>query len=332
MDSQTKVTALTVQLELGDCEIQRLKDSLEALRVNGAGVESGHQRTDYLPLLHKRMAYDYSASDQIASDLCDTAGTIISSNELLGYYATALQQSNTAADTEVQKELFCTQLSEMVAKVTGLTRNVDTNIKIINRPADNRPLKDAADGLNSNAQRLIKLNADTAERVLALESQRKTINDAASALAAKGVGESSRDALNNIEKLKSLNMAMPEIEMVKLAVEQTKKILSHAAGTVKFLHLIEASTDLTKQMNKAQDTVRDNEKTLRTRKIQLDYLTHVTLFEQQRLQYVAEVQLFIQPIKSWLQTLKGFAADESARYFFQTYQQMEDYVEPVTEL
>jgi len=94
-----------------------------------------------------------------------------------------------------------------------------------------------------------------------LTAEHKILSDAMRALEKTNFADIAQDTLLTVENVSALSLAMPEIEMIKMAIDHMKKVLEGISKTLNYLSMFDERARLMTRIKGENDTIKDTQAT-----------------------------------------------------------------------
>ncbi|MHC8331266.1 alpha-xenorhabdolysin family binary toxin subunit A [Pseudomonas sp. LB3P25] len=137
------------------------------------------------------------------------------------------------------------------------------------------------------------------------------IDDAVAVINSAGIENIGKDINLTLDKLKTLNMSMPQIELVMLAIDQMKVTITNIAKNVSFLMMLDESKKLRAKVVAVQAEIKTQEAIIAVATDKLQFIGKVYALEAQRKRIVPEFKKMDEAYGLFLSSLDG-TSEESA--------------------
>jgi hypothetical protein len=300
-------TADTAQMDGAARELSRLSAIADALVI----------RTDYLPHLNKQFKRlrdnVYTTRSALGASALKMTQALRYNVEDLKAYAEELLEDNLHEQDKAEIIADGLKIRSSVVKLVNaedaslhqLLRSIDENFS---RPTTEHLIT----GLTADIERS---NADIkrlqAEHVV-LEEQRKVLNDGITLLQSKGYADMGKDVIVDVEKMiAGGGIPIPEIELIKMALEQAKKIMENIERDLTYFAMLNARARLVDKINanKRQQVAKQDDNVTSGHRI--EFLTTILSMDDQRRRFLSEARNVTQATRFFLNTVtSGSASDE----------------------
>ncbi|EJM00736.1 hypothetical protein PMI18_02842 [Pseudomonas sp. GM102] len=151
-------------------------------------------------------------------------------------------------------------------------------------------------------------------KVIALQAERKAIAEAIALLEKKGIEELGKDITLTIEKVKTLGLAPPEVQLVMFAIEQLKKTIGDIGNGIRFLDMVRESEKLREKIEAVTAEIDRQDGVVSASAGKIKYLQAIHSIEDQRKVYVAGYSPAITAFEQYLAATDEISfTDDDAR-------------------
>lgn len=279
-------------------------------------------KTSYMPSLHtkfKQLSIDINDTDRAVRDSAQKIAQQLKLyvKELVGFE----QELGEEGIDEEDKDYLIAESLKLRSKASALVKVEDSALTQRLHNIDEKLNRQTTEGLITDQNRTIEICTADIERLAAdlstLQEQRKVLNDGIDALKSKGYAEQGQDAIVEVEKLIANGMTMPEAEVIKLALEQVKKLIADLENTVTFFALLRARdsvvttiSDKNKQQAAKQDDILMAEH-------RISFINTIHDIDTLRTAYVSEASKVTQATGFFLSTFVAGTASEQVASFIE---------------
>jgi hypothetical protein len=195
--------------------------------------------------------------------------------------------------TNISKE-FLQNRKDLQKDYIPLTRYFDTN-----------DLRYYASGLQLDIDNASEMQASFNATLAKYRAAQKVIDDAVAVINSAGIENIGKDINLTLDKLKTLNMSMPQIELVMLAIDQMKVTIENIAKNVSFLMMLDESKKLRAKVVTVQAEVRTQEAIIALATDKLQFIGKIYALEAQRKRIVPEFKKMDEAYALFLSSLDG---------------------------
>jgi uncharacterized protein with beta-barrel porin domain len=312
MTTPNNVVTLGAHANFAVPDMQQMTGAVRAIGDLCANADVLFLKVSYLPNLHskfKRLTGDvYDSSSQARE----------SSQKLVHQLMAALKtvRANEAAPAPLTDERTAESI-EMIVDTLDIVKlegeKLEARLSAISWPLERKSTDSFIVGLMDDITRITQNIDKTTATVDTLNEQRKVLTEGIDALETKDIAAFGKDSILTAEKVLALGMAPPQVEVIKLALEQMKKLVEVAGQGITFFNLVKERDALVNRINRTRDTgvLKTNEKRLYEQRI--EFINALYSIDDQRVLYVDEARKINQSTQRFIDTQSAHFASTEER-------------------
>lgn len=266
-------------------DIEHIKSTLNNMLKQNAELEFSFSETGYLPSIHAKAKVLYTSlapsqrifNEQLFAIETATTKALRNLNKYRAAMTDDMSEDDLESNTYARAQTVITFKKALAPAVQALQKQFKTLADVSFDPALTTTYKD---GLLAELEPLGTDVAMVKEEIAEVEAARKTLNDAMAVLEKDNFVDIAKDTLLTVENISAAGLAAPEVELVKLAVEQMKKTLEHIGEALNYITMNKQRDGLIKRLSelKTRNTALDAEAKQITSKTNVIVSIH-SLFE-----------------------------------------------------
>jgi hypothetical protein len=266
-------------------DIERIKSTLNLMLKQNAELEFAYSETNYLPSIRAKAQVLYTSlalsqrtfNEQLSAIDVAITKALRNLNKYRAAVTEDMSEDDLEANTYARAQTVITFKKSLAPAVQALQQQFKALADVSFDPTPTTTYKD---GLLAELE---PLGADVAmvkAEIAKVETARGTLNDAMAVLEKDNFVGIAKDTLLTAENISAAGLAAPEVELVKLAVEQMKKTLEHIGEALNYITMSKQRDGLIKKLSelKTRNAVLDAEERLITSKTNVIVSIH-SLFE-----------------------------------------------------
>ncbi|WP_443691844.1 alpha-xenorhabdolysin family binary toxin subunit B [Pseudomonas sp.] len=312
MTTTNNVVTLGAHANFAAPDMQQLTGAVRAIRDLSANTDVQFLKVSYLPNLHdkfKRLTGDvYDSNSQVRE----------SSQKLMHQLMAALKtvRLNETAPAPLTDERTAESI-EMISDTLDVVKleggKLEARLSAVSWPLDRQSTDSFIAGLTDDITRITQDIDQATTTVDRLNEQRKVLTAGIDALETKDITAFGKDSILTAEKVLALGVTPPEVELIKLALEQMKKLVEEIGKGITFFPLVKERDALVSKINRTRDTdaLKNNEKRLMEQRI--EFINTLYSIDDQRVLYVNEARKINLSTQRFIDTQSAHSASTEER-------------------
>ncbi|VVP71407.1 hypothetical protein PS918_01183 [Pseudomonas fluorescens] len=317
-----------------------LSGAKRQMRQDRAKLDALYQILDYLPGVYERFA---GLVDNVFNSHRTLQESAINSHEKLERAAKALtvlknelarEMAGKTVDSLVDEIINdChEELSVVYASVEKDAAAIEGAYALISVMFDRDQTVPVMSALTEEVIVLEKTRKELEESSTKIRADLKVITDAISALEKKGLEDVGKEVNLTIDKINGLGMAPPQVEIVKLAIEQLQRSIASLAEGVSFMFMLAESQKLRANLNECNAKIASYDAGIVTSNKKIEYIQTVYRMDDQSSLYATEFKHTALAFKNFLTIIAPASGDVIQRVdkFFEAVPPFLTRISPLT--
>lgn len=292
----------------------------EAMRL-AATAEAYQTKTSYLPDLHNKFKGLSSDIYDLNVDVRNTALTLSigleTAVESLKYNEAELP----SADEDEKEDIIASshdEIKKRLASVVSGEAQLNKKMNALREPFDRQPTGEFVQGLTKDIERCAE---DIEHKKAALEElavQRAALNAAIDAMEKTDLATTGQDLIVTVESMLAAGIAIPQVEVVKLALDHAKKVIEDLEEAISFFTVIKARNKIVDTINSTAKSCDEVANEIRLTEARIKLIDTLYLIDDQRIIYLMEAEKVCQSIRLFLNTFSNQKKDAESLSRFLT--------------
>jgi hypothetical protein len=315
----------------------RLDSCVTEMSNQTANARLAFMATNYLPSVETKWNLLSSTANTARSNVrSDSQAAVINLQTLLSELNNLRAEYDTLSDADDQEtnlEIRALVLGKITPKYTTFLSALASHVRALTDVTiDTRKLSSLVPGLDADVETL-KASIETIDnRITKLETDRDTLNNGLSPLEKTDFAKVAQEAVISVESLKDMPaITTPEVELVKLAIEQVKKGLEDIGENITYLAMLNERNRIVDDINteKANRGTANTELTKAKEKIKL--VDSVEKLYDEYVVFTSELAKIHQSVDRFVQLVENENAknDDKETRFVNAAQPLIDYLKAV---
>lgn len=279
-------------------ELSVMTESVMLMRDGAVKSRALFTQWNYLPQLHNQfrdLVLSVSESSSVLSEVAlSTKMTLEKQISRLDSLDHELSGTSDEQDIDEIRADRVALLAEMGAQMGIRTGQLSDQLSTLNNTFNQRLTQGYIGDLEKDqlkAEAVIEhLSAERVER----QNERSVITEAIDALAKGGIEKIGNDVALTLEKVVSLGIAPPKVQLVMFAIEQLKKTIEQIGEGIRFLDMVRERDTLVAKIEALGCAVDMKQDELTSLKGKVEFIRVIHTIDDQRQRYVGEYRRVIE--------------------------------------
>lgn len=329
------ITPIDVPFNVYPVDLTIMKSSLEAMGIEQVKADDLYSKTSYLPALYAKFDTLTAALKREKQRLREySARMCINIQSAVEELRTCTRElgEDSIPDDLANAGVICTRLQTNALKTTRAeVIKLQQALTVMSVDLNRTQTQAFQATLEQDIAKVGVLITDTKAQLEKLDAERQVLTDAIDALESPGLAGIAKDTALTAQKLLELGVLPPQIEIIKLAIDQMTATVETAVAGFNFLALIEQRNVLRTRINTLREgmAAKGREVLELSQRVELIGCFHA--LEGHRAIYVEQYSAVEKTVAGFIALNGAVATDDSQRdqRFISSGLRLVDYLQPL---